>query len=99
MCFAVPLQVQVASEQLTSAMRKAQRIASSKTIKNEAAKARNRCAALGCSSCRPAATIPYKILLHESTGTAIRHANEIASKLTTLSLPVTPGRRGRWTPP
>ena len=36
-------QVQVASEQLSSALRKAQRLPSSKTIKNEAAKARNRC--------------------------------------------------------
>lgn len=35
-------QVQVASEQLSSAMRKAQRMGSSKTLKNEAAKARNR---------------------------------------------------------
>lgn len=35
-------QVQVAAEQLSSALRKAQKLANSKTIKNEAAKARNR---------------------------------------------------------
>lgn len=37
-------QVQVASEQLTSAVRKAQRLGATKTIRNEAAKARNRAA-------------------------------------------------------
>lgn len=41
-------QVQVASEQLSSALRKAQRLVSSKTIKNEAAKARNRWRHIWC---------------------------------------------------
>lgn len=41
-------QVQVSSEQLSSALRKAQRLPSSKTIKNEAAKARNRCRPAHC---------------------------------------------------
>lgn len=52
-------QVQVSSEQLSSALRKAQRLPSSKTIKNEAAKARNRCRHAHCR--KQLSCLAYKV--------------------------------------